>query len=218
MFLRKFFISIMLLASVAAMSLAQGTASLALSETMGKFLDACLPANPGMARKDADMTPKAIDALTSLNMASLSESRLAPVDGSDMLPLDGHLVYDAHYLDSLIVCQFETGVVKVNPAMLLRGDDMPDICYANKVLRPHGKVTFQCKGSGTKELVVVAEGNAEVSMMVDDEKNDIHIAGAKSHGVGTAYARWKMPRFSTFLVTVENKTDAAVSFVLAINQ
>lgn len=198
MFLRKFFISIMLLASVAAMSLAQGTTSLALSETMGKFLDACLTANQGMARKDADMTQKAIDALTSLNMASLSESRLAPVDGSDMLPLDGHLVYDAHYLDSLIVCQFETGVVKVNPAMLLRGDDMPDICYANKVLRPHGKVTFQCKGSGTKELVVVAEGNAEVSMMVDDEKNDIHIAGAKSHGVGTAYARWKMPRFSTF--------------------
>ena len=66
--------------------------------------------------------------------------------------------------------------------------------------------------------MVVAEANAEVSMMVDDEKNDIHIAGAKSHGVGTAYARWKMPRFSTFLVTVENKTDAAVSFVLAINQ
>lgn len=58
MFLRKFFISIMLLASVAAMSLAQGTTSLALSETMGKFLDACLTANQGMARKDADMTQK----------------------------------------------------------------------------------------------------------------------------------------------------------------
>lgn len=68
----------MLLASVAAMSLAQGTTSLALSETMGKFLDACMTANQGTARKDADMTQKAIDTLTSLNMASLSESRLAP--------------------------------------------------------------------------------------------------------------------------------------------
>ena len=185
---------------------------------MGKCLDACLTANQGMARKDADMTQKAIDALTSLNMASLSESRLAPVDGSDLLPLDGHLVYDAHYLDSLIVCQFEAGVVKVNPAMLLRGDDMPDICYANKVIKPHGKVTFQCKGSGAKELVVVAERNADISLEVDDEKNGIHVLGSHSHGVGTAYAQWKMPRFSTFLVTVENKTDAAVSFVVAINQ
>ena len=61
MFLRKFFISIMLLASVAAMSLAQGTTSLALSETMGKFLDACLTANQGKARKDAHMTQKVID-------------------------------------------------------------------------------------------------------------------------------------------------------------
>ena len=84
----------MLLASVAAMSLAQGTTSLALSETMGKFLDACLTANQGMARKDADMTQKAIDALTSLNMASLSESRLAPVDGYDLLPIDVLFVLD----------------------------------------------------------------------------------------------------------------------------
>lgn len=185
---------------------------------MGKFLDACVTANEGMAKKDADLTQKAIDTLTSLNMASLSESRLVPIDSSDLLPLDGHLVYDAHYLDSLIVCQFETGVVKVNPTMLLRGDDMPDICFANKAIKPHGKVSFQCKGSGKKELVVVAEHNANISVKVDDEKNDIHIMGTRIHGTGTACAQWKMQRFSTFLVTVENDTDTAVSFVIAINQ
>lgn len=58
----------------------------------------------------------------------------------------------------------------------------------------------------------------DISLEVDDEKNGIHVLGSHSHGVGTAYAQWKMPRFSTFLVTVENKTDAAVSFVVAINQ
>ena len=206
----------MLLAGAATASLAQTSTD--LSEPMGKFLKACLTANKGMAQKDADITQKAIDALTSLNMASLSENRLVPIDGSDLLSLDGHLVYDAHYLDSLIVCQFETGVVKLNPAMLLRGDDMPDICYANKAIRPHGKVTFRCKGSGMKELVVVAEGNADISLKVDDDKNDIHVEGFKGHGTGTACAQWKMPRFSTFSVTVENNTDAAVSFVVAINQ
>lgn len=206
----------MLLASAYTISFAQ--TPLTLSDAMGKFLDACLVANEGTARKDADMTQKAIDTLTSLNMASLSESRLSPVDGSDLLPLDGHLVYDAHYLDSLIVCQFEAGVVKVNPAMLLRGDDMPDICYANKAIKPHGKATFLCKGSGAKEVVVVAERNADISLKVDDEKNGIHVSGSQSHGMGTACAQWKMPRFSTFSVTVENKTDAAVSFVVAINQ
>lgn len=185
---------------------------------MGKFLNACLTANKGTAQKDADLTQTAIDALTRLNMASLSESRLVPVDGSDLLPLDGHLVYDAHYLDSLIVCQFETGVVKLNPAMLLRGDDMPDICYANKAIKPHGKVTFLCKGSGAKEIVVVAEHDADISLKVDDEKNGVHASGSQDHGTGTACAVWKMPRFSTFLVTLENNTDEAVSFVVAINQ
>lgn len=185
---------------------------------MGKFLNACLAANKGTTQKDANLTQKAIDALTSLNMASFSESRLVPVDGSDLLPLDGHLVYDAHYLDSLIVCQFETGVVKLNPAMLLRGDDMPDICYANKAIKPHGKVTFQCKGSGAKEIVVVAEHDADISLKVDDEKNGVHASGSQDHGAGTTCAQWKMPRFSTFLVTLENHTDEAVSFVVAINQ
>lgn len=208
----------LLLTSAAIISFAQAPTSPSLSDAMGKFLNACLTANQGTAQKDADKTQQAIDALTSLNMASLSESRLAPVDGSDLLPLDGHLVYDAHYLDSLIVCQFETGVVNLNPAMLLRGDDMPDVCYANKVMKPHGKVTFRCKGSGAKELVVVAEHNADISVKVDDEKNDIHLAASQRHGAGTACAQWKMPRFSTFLVTVENNTDTAISFVVALNQ
>lgn len=116
--------------------------------------------------------------------------RFSVTDGSNEVGLNKHLLYRPEFIDSLIVYDISFANNYIEKPLLLRASY--DCKLVHRALAPHSKGTYSSKGSGKRELLVVAENGGIVNLYVNDEKTasmyQIHLLKEKPP-LGSA-GRW----------------------------
>ncbi len=198
-----------------AVAIDAGAQDTMLSAPMLKFAAACVNADRGVRARDAVVVQGSIDTLMNMPLTLLQAPRFTVAEGSDTVSLANHLLFTPEFLDSLLLSNFSFDAVAVNPPVVLRSDDMPDVGYANIAIAAGGKATFGYKGSGNRQLVVIPEGGTSLKVSLHDATNGIDTASQVKDGVAAIV--WIMRRFSKYEFTIENPTDKAVSLVVGIS-
>ena len=129
--------------------------------------------------------------------------------------LNKHLLYRPEFIDSLIVYDISFANNYIEKPLLLRASY--DCKLVHRALAPHSKGTYSSKGSGKRELLVVAENGGTVNLYVNDEKNGIHVSDTSPQGKAAAWVCWEMDSFGIYTITVENTSDKEISFVITSN-
>lgn len=189
--------------------------TVSMSRPMLKFANACLLADEGVSTRNSAKVQTSVDSLMDMKLSQLRSPRFHLEAAADTVALKNHLVFNAEFLDSLMLSGFAFDDVRMTPPELLRDDDMPDVGYTNVALSPKGSATFVYKGSGNRELLVIPETGAPLNVILNDDTNNVHQTTAVSDG--KAYLSWKMPRFSSYKFTIHNPSDKTVSLVIGIN-
>ena len=139
-------------------------------------------------------------------------------EGTEMTPYAlgmHHLLYRPEFIDSLIVYDISFANNYIEKPLLLRASY--DCKLVHRALAPHSKGTYSSKGSGKRELLVVAENGGTVNLYVNDEKNGIHVSDTSPQGKAAAWVCWEMDSFGIYTITVENTSDKEISFVITSN-
>ena len=89
--------------------------------------------------------------------------------------------------------------------------------YIHQAIAAKGKCVYQAKGSGAKELFVVAENGGTINLVVKNPKNKVEVKDASSAGKPSAEVTWSMPRFSDYSIEVENTSDKDISVIIVTN-
>lgn len=111
--------------------------------------------------------------------------RFSVTDGSNEVGLNKHLLYRPEFIDSLIVYDISFANNYIEKPLLLRASY--DCKLVHRALAPHSKGTYSSKGSGKRELLVVAENGGIVNLYVNDEKRHPcirYISSRKSRRLG----------------------------------
>lgn len=200
----------MLAWGLAVMSFAQRPA---LSKELADFRDASLKLRESVARKDAEGVNAAVSAYAGLRLTSFD--RFKVVDGSQEVPLEGHLVFTPEFADSLLINDLDLAATTIDEAHQLR--DFYDCKLVNRAIAPGGKVVYETRGAGRQELLVIAEEGGMLNLYVDGGPDGVKVQDASATGKPVAWVVWKMARLGAYTITIENKSPRAVSFVLAGN-
>lgn len=193
----------------------QSNIAATLSGTMLRFANACILADEGVCMRNSDKVQASVDSLMDIKLAVLKSPRFHCEEKADTVSLANHIVFNAEFLDSLLLSGFAFNDVRISPPELLRDDDMPDVGYKNVALSPNGSATFVYKGSGNRELLVIPERGVPLNVTLNDETNNVHQTTSVSNG--KAYLAWNMPKFSSYKFTIHNPSDKTVSLVIGIN-
>lgn len=200
-----------------------------LSAKMELFKDYCLRIRDGVASKNLDELADCLKeynadeynssgglfvykgekiSLTAFDRFSLVES-LSPGD----IPLGQHLQFEPSYVDTLVAMDLQP--VELEEASLLRSDF--DCRYAQRAIAAHSKCTYRSKGSGPKELFVVAEAGGMINLTVSDVKNNQVLKDVSSEGKPSAQVCWEMKNFGEYTIEVENLSDKDISVIIVGN-
>ena len=216
---------IALLCSATGTRAQQGT----LSPKMALFKEYCMNVRNGMEGKDTDVLQNCLKGFSRQEYLQTGGDftykgqtiALAPYDNftaSDSAsygkPLGNHLRFDPFYVDTLLASGLQP--VEVETPALLRSDNY-DCKYIHRVITAKGKCKYKSKGSGNKELFVVAENGGAVNLTVRDPKNKVEVKDKSPKGKPSAQAIWKMPRFSQYDVEIENKSNKDISVIIVSN-
>lgn len=219
--MKKILMSIVFLHFFAGISFAQESA---LSKEMTTYRNFCLKVREGVEKKDVQILKDCIaewmgESNTIIfqndTIQILDFDRFSIIDGSAEADLKGHLLYRPEFVDSLIVYDISLANNYIEKPLSLRGPY--DCKLIHRALTPHSKAIYSSKGSNKRELLVVAENGGTVNLYVSDEKNGINVSDASPTGKAAAWVCWKMDRFGSYTITVENTSDKTISFVIASN-
>ena len=175
-----------------------------LSKKMATYRNFCLKVREGVELKNQNDTVRITDF-----------DRFSVTDGSNEVGLNKHLLYRPEFIDSLIVYDISFANNYIEKPLLLRASY--DCKLVHRALAPHSKGTYSSKGSGKRELLVVAENGGTVNLYVNDEKNGIHVSDTSPQGKAAAWVCWEMDSFGIYTITVENTSDKEISFVITSN-
>ena len=140
--------------------------------------------------------------------------RFYKVDTLASVPMGNHLKFDPAYVDTLLATDLQP--VALEEPTLLRSDGY-DCMYIHQAIAAKGKCVYQAKGSGAKELFVVAENGGTINLVVKNPKNKVEVKDASSAGKPSAEVTWSMPRFSDYSIEVENTSDKDISVIIVTN-
>lgn len=185
-----------------------------LSKEMETFRNICLKLREGMEKKDVNLLNDCISAYNELDLADFD--RFKSVDASNEIPIKGHLLFTPDYVDSLLLYDMNLAAINVDAPTMLRAAPY-DCKLTHRALAPYSKGVYSTKGSGERELLVVVENGGTVNLSVNDETNHIQVEDITPQGKESAWVCWKMERFGTYIITIENTSDQAVSFVIVAN-
>ena len=200
-----------------------------LSPKMALFKEYCMNVRNGMERQDTTALQHCLAGFsrqeylqTGGNFTYKGQTiALAPYDNftasdpaSTGQPLSNHLKFDPFYVDTLLASGLQ--LVDIETPAPLRSDNY-DCKYIHQVIAAKGKCKYKSKGSGNKELFVVAENGGAINLTVRDPKNKVEVKDKSPNGKPSAEAIWKMPRFSQYDVEIENKSDKDISVIIVSN-
>lgn len=187
-----------------------------LSVKLQRFAQACINADHGLSTSNADIVQQAIDSMVALKVGKFEPPRFVYASG-DTASLQGHVVFDALSLDSVLMNDMSGrfSTIDVSRLQNLRGDGA-DILYSNFAIKPSSSAIFHGRSSGKKELFIYAEEGTELEVVVRDERNGVESRAKPLPNGGYSFS-WDMKRLSTFSVKITNPISKAVSFVVAMN-
>lgn len=185
-----------------------------LSKEMETFLNVCLKLREGIEKRNVNTLNECISAFNELELAEFD--RFKSVDNSGEVPIEGHLLFRPDYVDSLLIYDMNLAAIRIDAPTLLRAAPF-DCKLTHRALAPHSKGVYSTKGSGERELLVVAENGGRINLFVSDETNHIQIEDTAPNGKEAAWVSWKMNRFGTYTITIKNTSDKAISFVIVAN-
>ena len=195
-----------------------------LSKKMATYRNFCLKVREGVELKNVQTLKECIAEWTGdINTIIYQNDtvritdfdRFSVTDGSNEVGLNKHLLYRPEFIDSLIVYDIGFANNYIEKPLLLRASY--DCKLVHRALAPHSKGTYSSKGSGKRELLVVAENGGIVNLYVNDEKNGIHVSDTSPQGKAAAWVCWEMDSFGIYTITVENTSDKEISFVITSN-
>lgn len=140
--------------------------------------------------------------------------RFCARDTAAQVPMGNHLHFDPAYVDTLVATNMQP--VALAEAILLRADAY-DCKLTHRAIKAHGKCVYYSKGSGNRELFVVAENGGRINLVVRDEKNGQVMQDVSAEGKPSAQVVWKMPRLGTYTIEVENTSDKEISVIIVSN-
>lgn len=199
-----------------------------LSPKMELFKEYCLNVRQGVETRDIGLLE---DCLKDFNLeryyadgdfvykgeeiAITTDGRLTRVDSLSTAPVayGNHLKFDPAYVDTLVATDLQP--VAFNPPTALRSTY--DCMVSHQVIPAGGRSVFASKGSGKKEMFVVAENGGAVNLTVSNPKNQVKVSDGSPTGKPAPQVIWQMPRFSDYTVEVENKSDRDISVIIVVN-
>lgn len=206
MLMRNILLSILFV--VPALSPAQAT-----DDLFDRAESACLFVREAVAERSADKVMQAMERISEIPFRQLT---LTPVDAEGAAPLRGHLQFNAAYLDSLLLHDLDMGLIQVEGAFAMRGGSDALRCAHHAVEAGHS-LTFAMQAAGMQRLLVVAESGGLVNLYVDDKANGRKLRDAAHGGKAACRLDWTLGKPGTLRLTVENKSDRAVSFIVVSN-
>lgn len=200
----------------------------ALSPKMELFKEYCLNVRNAVAGHDLDTLE---DCLKEFNqktyMASGGDfvyrgetialtpfSHFYPVDTLAAAPLESHLKFDPAYIDTLLATDLQP--IALQSPTLLRSSSY-DCMYTHQAIKAHGRCVYRSKGSGPKELFVVAENGGLVNLTVRDKKNQTETKDETPTGKPAAEVTWNMARFGEYEIEIANMSDKDISVIVVTN-
>lgn len=199
-----------------------------LSPKMELFKEYCLKVREGIGSQDIatledclkEFNQKTYNATggnfvyNGQTIALTKYDRFYKVDTLASVPMGNHLKFDPAYVDTLLATDLQP--VALEEPTLLRSDGY-DCMYIHQAIAAKGKCVYQAKGSGAKELFVVAENGGTINLVVKNPKNKVEVKDASSAGKPSAEVTWIMPRFSDYSIEVENTSDKDISVIIVTN-
>ena len=200
-----------------------------LSPKMALFKEYCLKVRNGVEQQDITALE---DCLKEFNQQEYQQTAgnftykgqtiaLAPYDRFNVVdsasasrPLGSHLRFDPAYVDTLLATDLQP--IELDTPPLLRSDSY-DCKYTHQVIAAKSKCMYNSKGSGAKELFVVAENGGAVNLTVRNKKNNVEVKDESPQGKPAAEVTWNMPRFSQYDIEIENKSDKDISVIIVSN-
>ncbi|WP_251967460.1 hypothetical protein NEE14_014980 [Parabacteroides sp. AD58] len=206
-----------------------GAQTAPLSAKMELFKDYCLRIRYGVASKNLD---ELVDCLKEYNAEEYNSSGglfvykgekigLTAFDRFSLLkdlspgdiPLGQHLQFEPSYVDTLVSMDLQP--VELEEASLLRSEF--DCRYTQRAIAAHSKCTYCTKGSGPKELFVVAEADGMINLTVNDVRNNQVLKDVSSGGKPSAQVCWEMKNFGEYTIEVVNLSDKDISVIIVGN-
>ena len=199
-----------------------------LSPKMELFKEYCLKVREGIGNQDISALENCLKEFNQKvyqttggnfvyngqTIALTKYDRFYKVDTLASVPMGNHLKFDPAYVDTLLATDLQP--VALEEPTLLRSDGY-DCMYIHQAIAAKGKCVYQAKGSGAKELFVVAENGGTINLVVKNPKNKVEVKDASSAGKPSAEVTWIMPRFSDYSIEVENTSDKDISVIIVTN-
>lgn len=83
--------------------------------------------------------------------------------------------------------------------------------------RRGGSVTYSMMAQGEQQLMVVPECGGKVNLYVDDKGSGRKLADKADGGKDCCTLNWTIERAGELVITVENKSDKDLSFIIVSN-
>lgn len=131
------------------------------------------------------------------------------------------IMFTPEYIDTLIAhnCQ----LVELDSLSLLRGIDDGEIFIQHAAIAPDATLSWKSEAYDGCAMLLVWFPQAELSLSVTDLTTGQVYEAANDSGSPSASVFWQMPPFTggkpkpNFLITINNKSQKKVSFVIAMN-
>ena len=203
-----------------------------LSPKMELFKEYCIRIRNGIETRNADELLDCIseyepgkyaDGLfsykgTEIRLASFE--RMTKISGStNDTVLDRHYSFEPKDIDRILVAEFMP--INLYEAPLLRVT--PHDCqFTQRIIAPDETAKYSSRGSGPKEMFIVAESGGFINLTVKtvkagDNAAETVVADTATGGKLCVEAVWNMERFGEYIIEIENCTDREINVIIVHN-
>lgn len=183
------------------------------TELLQKAEKACMMIRNAVTARSAD------DVMAGMEMISeipFSELALNSVDTKSAVPMRGHLQYNVEYLDELLLKNLDMGLIKVEDAYKMRATGTLLKC-THRAVTAGGSVTYSMMAQGEQSLLVVPECGGKINLYVNDKGSGRKLTDKADGGKDCCSLNWTIERAGELLITVENKSNKDLSFIIVSN-
>lgn len=188
--------------------------------TVEQVIDACVSISNGLKTGSDDKLKSGLGALKSHDVKPFSNLR--PMSG-ETIDLDGHLLFDEEFVDSLIVNRLAMKearrYAKIRKS---RAGGSAKGCRMDTYAIEGGKaVTFKTSARGAKKIAIVGEPDGLFSLRITEKSGKVLYTDTDDVKTGRSVrvADFKLPEnaASTILIEVSNRGKLDKSFAIITN-
>ena len=181
--------------------------------------DACVSIRTAVASGSA---PALCEANSILKSARIGHFGILKCISGESLSLDGHLVFDHEFIDSLLVSRnvYRFAQSYLDKSMRRGTSSADKVFMKTSCVKAFEALQYKFNAKGRQELALVTEPGGLVNFKVYDTRNDIWHNDDDDLNVGKSshYRVFDIPEgVSGIVVEVINKTDEDISFVIISN-